>query len=82
VSDVFSMGATMYFLLTGEFPFDFPSKRDPMDVILNDAVVPIRTRIAAIPKPFASVIDTAVTKKHKDRYPDAGALLSALKKAS
>ncbi|MEI8309842.1 MAG: serine/threonine-protein kinase [Verrucomicrobiota bacterium] len=78
VSDVFSMGATMYYLLNGAFPFDFPEKRDPMDVILNDDVVPIRKRLASLPKPLASAIDRAVTKKHKDRYSDAGELLRAL----
>ena len=78
VSDVFSMGATMYFLLTGAFPFDFPAKRDPMDVILNDDVVPIRKRAPTIPRTLASFIDRAVTKKHKDRYLDAGELLKAL----
>ncbi len=78
VSDVFSMGATIYFLLTGAFPFDFPQKRDPMDVILNDEVIPIRKRLAAIPNPLAAAIDKAVAKKHKDRFPDAGALLRAI----
>jgi len=81
VSDVFSMGATMYYLLTGSFPFDFPDKRDPMDVILNDDVVPIRKRAPSLPKPLAAAIDHAVTKKHKERYPNAGELLTALKKA-
>ncbi len=79
VSDVFSMGATMYFLLTGAFPFEFTAKRDPMDVILNDDVVPIRNRVATIPKPFAIVIDQAVTKKHKDRYLDAEEFARALR---
>lgn len=78
VSDVFSMGATLYYLLTGVFPFDFTPKRDPMDVILNDDVVPIRKRVSAIPKTLASAIDRAVVKKHKDRYRDAGELLKAL----
>jgi serine/threonine protein kinase len=80
VSDVFSMGATMYFLLTGAFPFEFSEKRDPMDVILNDDVVPIRKRVAAIPKPLAAAIDRAVTKKHKDRYSDASEILAAINK--
>jgi len=80
VSDVFSMGATMYYLLTGAFPFDFPPKRDPIDVILNENVVPIRSRKPAISKPLAAVIDQAVTKKDKSRYRDAGELLAALKK--
>ena len=78
VSDVFSMGATLYFLLTGLFPFDFSTKRDPMDVILNDDVVPIRKRIPALPTPLAAAIDRAVTKRHKDRYLDAGELAKAL----
>jgi len=72
VSDVFSMGATMYFLLTGAFPFDFSSKRDPLDVVLNNEVIPIRKRFPSVPKPLASAIDRAVTKEKKNRYPDAG----------
>ncbi len=78
VSDVFSMGATMYYLLTGAFPFEFTKKRDPMDVILNDDVIPIRKRAPSISKPLAAAIDRAVTKKHKVRYHDAGELLRAL----
>jgi serine/threonine protein kinase len=78
VSDVFSMGATIYYLLTGAFPFDFPEKRDPMDVVLNDELVPIRKRTPSIPKPIADAIDHAVTKNHKNRFADAGELLRAL----
>ena len=52
-----------------------------MDVILNDDVVPIRKRLASIPKPLAADIDRAVTKKHKDRFLDAGELLSGLRKS-
>jgi serine/threonine-protein kinase len=70
----------MYYLLTGAFPFDFPPKRDPIDVILNENVVPIRSRKPTISKPLAAVIDQAVTKKDKSRYRDAGELLAALKK--
>jgi len=80
VSDVFSMGATLYYLLTGGFPFDFPAKRDPIDIILNEEVLPIRSRNPGISKPLAAVIDQSVTKKHKDRYRDAGEFLAALKK--
>jgi hypothetical protein len=79
VSDVFSMGATMYYLLTGAFPFDFPAKRDPIDVLLNDDVVTIRKRIPTLNKHLAAAIDRAVTKKPKERFIDATELLKALK---
>lgn len=78
VSDVFSMGATFYTMLTGAYPFAFSPKRDPFDVILNDDVVPIRTRRRDIPKALANAIDRAVSKKQKDRFPDAEAFLGAL----
>ena len=38
VSDVWSMGATIYNMLTGAFPYPFSKERDPIDVILNEDV--------------------------------------------
>lgn len=49
-------------------------------IILNEEVLPIRSRNPGISKPLAAVIDQSVTKKHKDRYRDAGEFLAALKK--
>ena len=50
VSDVWSMGATIYNLLTGAFPYPVTTERDPIDVILNEDTIPIRKRDATIPK--------------------------------
>jgi len=38
------MGAMIYNMLTGAFPYPFSKERDPIDVILNDDVVPVRKR--------------------------------------
>ena len=64
----------------GRFPYPFSEKRDPIDVILNEAVVALRRCDASIPQPLAAVIDTALAKNPKDRYQNAGAFLEALKK--
>lgn len=82
VSDVWSMGATIYNMLTGAFPYPFSAERDPIDVILNEDVISIRERDKAIPKSFAAVVDRALAKQIKDRYQTAEELLSAVKKAS
>ncbi len=81
VSDVWSIGATFYNMLTGQFPRDFIKGRDPMDVLLNDEVIPIRKRDRSIPKPVAQVIDRAIRNNPKERYPTSGAMLEDLKQA-
>ena len=81
VSDVWSMGATIYNMLTGTFPYPFSKERDPIDVILNEAVLPIRQRDKSLPASIAAVLDRALAKKPKDRYQTAGELRLAVEKA-
>jgi pSer/pThr/pTyr-binding forkhead associated (FHA) protein len=81
VSDVWSMGATIYNMLTGAVPYPFNEERDPIDVILNEQIIPIHQRDRSLPKPFAQVIDRAISDKTKDRYQTAGEMLKDLKKA-
>jgi len=80
-SDVFSMGATLYFLLTGEPPRDFPPGRDPMEVILRDGTIPIRQRRPDLPAPLAEVLERALADRPTDRYPTAIPFYQALAKA-
>lgn len=81
VSDVWSMGATLYNMLTGQMPRDFPRGKDPMEIILRGEIMPIRRRDAGIPKALAAVIDRALSNSTKDRYQDAAELRSALENA-
>ena len=81
VSDVWSMGATIYNMLTGSFPYPFTKERDPIDVILNEDVVPIRKRDKTLPAPLAAVLDKALAKKSKERFQTASEFLQALKPA-
>ena len=79
VSDVWSLAATLYFLLTGEYARDFESNRDPLAVILKGGVVPLRERDASVPADFARVIDRALSDAPEGRYPDAGGFARALR---
>ena len=72
VSDVWSMGATLYHMLTAEYPRDFKRGQDPMEVILRGGVVPIRKRDSSIPMAVAAVIDRSVADKASDRYQTVG----------
>ena len=71
VTDVWSLGATFYCMLTGQLPRDFPRRVDPMEVALGGRIVPIRERDAGIPTKLAEVIDRSLAVNPKDRWQDA-----------
>lgn len=58
--DVWAMAASLYYLLTGKPPRDFPPGRDKWQIVLQNDPVPIRTRNPSIPKRLAEVIDHAL----------------------
>jgi len=81
VSDVWSLAATFYVMLTGALPRDFPKGKDPMEVILHGKIIPVFDRDHGIHKPLAQVLDRALSNNAKDRFPDAGAMLAAMRDA-
>jgi hypothetical protein len=80
VSDVWSLAASFYYLLTGQTPRVFPQAKDPIEVILRGGFVPIRECFPSIPRKVAKVIDRALDDDMKERYPDAAEFLRALNK--
>ncbi len=82
VTDVWSIGATFYCMLSGQTPRDYPRGCDPVEVILRGEIVPLSRRVGGIPKGIAAVLDKAVQASPKDRFQDAGEMLAALRKAA
>jgi serine/threonine protein kinase len=78
VSDVWSMGATFYEMLTGETPRDMPQGRDPLEIILGGRTVPIRERDAAVPAAVATVVDRALSEEPASRFVNAREFRDAL----
>lgn len=80
-ADIYSIGITLYHMLSNEFPYDFPSRnkyfemlkngirpRDPWSIILgNDKPVPIENKIIDLPKELAEVINRSIQKDPKKR---------------
>lgn len=82
VTDVWSIGASFYNMLTGQTPREFPKGCDPMEVILRGEIVPTTKRDSKIPRSLAAVLDKAIQANPKDRYQDAAEMLAAMKKVS
>lgn len=80
-SDVFSIGATFYKMLTGEYVYDFTGCKDPMQAIMSGKTIPINNRKWMIPKSIADVIDKSISVEVKDRYKNASEMKIALHKA-
>lgn len=76
--DLYSAGATLYYLLTGTYPFEFSAGRSRFSVVLEDPPVPVRERRPDVPAPLAAVIERALAKDPSDRFASAMEMHSAL----
>lgn len=77
-SDLYSLGITMYQMLTGVLPYDTPSPADLERLYRGDLVSPPRLKNAAIPKRINDIIMKALAPDVGARYQRAGELLEEL----
>ena len=79
-ADIYSAGATLYYLLTGQYPFfNFdPNRADSYIMILEHPAVPIRAHRPEIPDALDRVIRKALEKHPSMRYKSAAAMAAAL----
>lgn len=59
-ADVWAVAATLYNMITGHTPRNFPRGRDPWQVVLNTSPVLIRQRNRSVSERLAQVIDLAL----------------------
>jgi len=78
-ADVYALGATLYFLLTGRVPFDVEGDAKLWRAHATQPVVPPSMRRGSPVAPaLEAVIARCLAKHPVDRYPDCGALGRAL----
>jgi hypothetical protein len=78
-SDVWSMGATIYYLLTGQYPRNHEPGSDPIAVVLRGGIVPLRDRDASVPEPLAAIIDQALADAPEKRPASGGEMVKVLR---
>ncbi len=70
-SDIFSLGAVAFTILTGQSPFDAPTVSAILMRVMHRMPPPPSEIVAGIPKEVDEIVARALAKMPEDRYPDA-----------
>jgi serine/threonine-protein kinase len=77
-ADIYSLGCTLYFLLTGKVPFPGGSLTEKLLKHQLDAPRPLRGLRAEVPPAVAAVVDKLMAKRPEDRYQSPAEVAAAL----
>ncbi len=77
-SDIYSLGVSMYQMLTGVLPYDVPLPKDIGKLMRGGLVKPPHERNARIPRGVSAVVMRALAPTIAERYQRAGELLEDL----
>ncbi|MCC5794429.1 MAG: protein kinase [Chromatiales bacterium] len=78
-SDLYSLGVTMYHLLTGAPPFQADSIPRLMEKIVHQRHRPVREQRDDLPAGVDAILDEALAKEPADRFPHGRAMALALR---
>ena len=74
-SDLYSLGASAYRLLTGRTPFEGATTREILRGHFFDEPAPLEEELEELPPDLARIVHRLLQKKPDDRYASAGVLL-------
>jgi serine/threonine-protein kinase len=77
-SDLYSLGAVAYFLLTGRPPFVCESAMQTLQAQIHESPEPLTRLRADVPAELAATVMRCLAKSPDDRFPSAAALANAL----
>ena len=76
--DIYALGVTFYYLLTGRHPYATEAKAGQKKA--QEAMVPLNTHNPKVPDALCAVIAKMAAKKPEERYQNAAALINDLDK--
>jgi len=77
-ADIYSLGCTLYHMVTGKVPFDGPNPSAVMRKHLNTDLTPVDHINHNLSRGLAEIIEVCMAKSRKQRYPNATDLLQDL----
>ena len=81
-SDIYSLGITMYQMLTGVLPYETPAPSDLERLMRGELASPPRLRNPKLPKAISDIVMKAMAADVPSRYQRASDLLDAVLSAS
>jgi eukaryotic-like serine/threonine-protein kinase len=80
-SDVFSLGALAYEVLTSRKPFEAETMHAVLFKVMQEEPPPARHLLPTLPPVLIQVVEKALSKEPSERFSDAGQMLAAVRKA-
>ncbi len=78
-SDIYSLGVTLFEMVSGRPPFEADSALTAMMMHINDPVPNVLELNHETPPALKAIIERALAKNPSDRFPSAGAMADALR---
>jgi serine/threonine-protein kinase len=78
-TDIFSLGAVLYEMVTGRHPFDSRNSLSRMSAILEADPPPMVSRLGALPPDLNRIVHKALAKQPQDRYADMEEFVAELR---